>query len=637
MMDNPVSILICFYERPFFLPLITQNLLSQTYVKKKPEKVEIIIADDSVEEYRLNDVLLRENLKKESVNNFLYLRMTEKLTIGQKRNLLCSKASNELMIFMDDDDFYFPTYVEYSLEQLFRKRKCLVGSNSMLFTYVNRDFKKLSINCVSPRQIHEATLCMTKSHWKTTGGFADKGNGEGANLIDGHEAKVNAKLDITKMMVCLCHERNTCQKDMFIDLGSPAEFPFSQETKNMILSCLSDPLYLKRVKICFKYPTRSRPDVFKSQMTKYLDLLSWEHEYQFVISMDTNDETMNNDEMKRFLNGLRKRVQVEYYYGDSKNKIDACNRDMVAPCADILVLVSDDMVPQIQDFDKLIVEDMKKSFPDYDGMLNYNDGFKPDWPNLCTLTIYGMKYYRRFNYIYHPEYISLFADNEQTIVGRILNRIKDIDTVIIKHEWNAINDDLRKQTESRELYNKDFETFNKRKSMNFGLNKFDSLLTIMMVTHDYNSIPHSFNNLPNSMKTCQELMYQSHFSQSLVYSMDYLTKLCSTVKTPFVTFHFPNEKFKDDYKDTILNALKENMDKDLITFQQVCSLDQGRTVFTVETDVDRDSDENIPVKGPWQSKYIKKMTNWNIYRTCNINQKPEKILKIDKCIYEFTT
>ena len=637
-MDNnavSVSILICFYERPFFQPLITHNVLHQCHVEKNPDKVEIVIADDSIEEYRFDDERFRNDLKNKSVERFVYLRLQDKMTIGEKRNLLCSKASNETMIFMDDDDYYFPTYVDYSVQQLFNKKKSLVGSNSMLFTYVEQDFKKLSVNCVSPRQIHEATLCLTKTHWKNAGGFAEKGNGEGAKLIDGHETKVNGKLDITKMMVCLCHKRNTCQKEMFLNLGTPAEFLLDDRTKKLIVSCLEHPLYTKRKKICFKYPTRSRPDMFKKQMSMYLDHLSWEHEYQFVVSMDTNDTSMNNDDIKNFLKGLRKRVQIEYYYGESKNKIDACNRDMIAPCADILVLVSDDMVPQIQHFDKIIVEDMTRYFPDFDGMLNYNDGFRHDWPKICTLTVYGMPYYRRFNYIYHPDYQSVYADNEQTSVGRILNKIQDINTIIIKHEWQTIGDDLRKSTENKEFYQKDKETYEKRKSMNFGLNKFDSLLTIVFVTHDYTSITPMFENLPQQMKSCRDFVYQCHFSQSLTYSMDYLPKLCSTVKTPFVTFHFPNEKFKEEYADTVIDTLKNNLDKDIVCFTQKCSLDKGETFFEIETDIETKNDEIIPMKGPWKDKYTKKITNWNIFKTCNMNNKPENVFRINKCLYEF--
>ena len=413
--NKKVSILLCFYERPSFIPLIIHNLKSQTFIQKYPQCSELVIIDDSCSTLRIDINRLRTELNG-IIDDITYTISDIKLTIGQKRNQLCRTAKHSTLIFMDDDDYYFPLYIEYSLFELYKRRKCLVGSNSMLFCYVNHNFKKMSINCISPRQIHEATMCMLKSHFESTNGFNERGNGEGALLIDGHEQKVNAKLDISKLMVCVCHNNNTCNKEMFLKLAKPAEFPLSEEIMNMIRECSG---CNSRVRFCFKYATRERPVQFMKTLDTYLELLSYKHDYNFVISMDTNDTSMNNDTIKEYLNKKRQIVQLEYFYGESKNKIDAINRDMIAPTFNILVLISDDMIPEVQGYDDIIVNEFSKHYPDYDGMLNFNDGFRSDWPLLCTLTVYGFKYYQRFGYIYHPDYESVYCDREQTDVGRI--------------------------------------------------------------------------------------------------------------------------------------------------------------------------------------------------------------------------
>jgi hypothetical protein len=164
---------------------------------------------------------------------------------------------------------------------------------------------------------------------------------------------------------------------MFLKLGTPADYPFSDEMKALVEQCVHAQT---RARICFKYATRKRPDQFKSTLETYLSLLSRKHDYHFVISMDSDDESMNTEDIKTYLNAVRRKIQLEYYYGVSKNKIDAINRDMVAPTFDILVLISDDMIPQVKDYDDIIVQNFKKSFPDYNGMLNFNDGYRNDWP-----------------------------------------------------------------------------------------------------------------------------------------------------------------------------------------------------------------------------------------------------------------
>lgn len=156
--NKRISILICFYERPTFLPLMVHNLRNQSFINKYPNQVELVIVDDSTEALCLNIDELKSKLSG-VINDINYIRLSDKLTIGQKRNVLCKSAKYGILIFMDDDDYYFPSYIEYSVGELCKKRKALVGSNCMLFSYVELDFKKLSISCISPRQIHEATMC----------------------------------------------------------------------------------------------------------------------------------------------------------------------------------------------------------------------------------------------------------------------------------------------------------------------------------------------------------------------------------------------------------------------------------------------------------------------------------------------
>ena len=63
---------------------------------------------------------------------------------------------------------------------------------------------------------------------------------------------------------------------------------------------------------------------------------------------------------------------------------------------------------------------MTELYPNTDGVLWFNDGNQGN--RLNTLCILGKKYYERFNYIYHPDYTSLWADNEFMDVANLLNK-----------------------------------------------------------------------------------------------------------------------------------------------------------------------------------------------------------------------
>ena len=217
------------------------------------------------------------------------------------------------------------------------------------------------------------------------------------------------------------------------------------------------------IDLLIKYPTRSRPDKFKEILKHYVSNLSGKYKVKFIISMDNNDPTCNNQNMRNFLEMMKHSVDLDYVYGDSKNKIDACNRDIPSDGWKVCILVSDDMTPRIKNYDEIIMKDMRTYFPDYDGCLNYNAGNA--YPRVMVLSIIGNAYYKRFGYIYHPQYVSLFCDEEQTVVARSFNKMVDINSKIITHDWTAIKDDLRKHTE--QFYRSDELIFWERKEKGF--------------------------------------------------------------------------------------------------------------------------------------------------------------------------
>jgi hypothetical protein len=217
------------------------------------------------------------------------------------------------------------------------------------------------------------------------------------------------------------------------------------------------------IDLLIKYPTRSRPKKFKKILKHYISNLSGKYKVKFIISMDNNDPTCNDQNMRNFLEKMKHSVDLDYVYGDSKNKIDACNRDIPSDGWKVCILVSDDMTPRIKNYDEIIMKDMRTYFPDYDGCLNYNSGNA--YPRVMVLSIIGNPYYKRFGYIYHTDYVSLFCDEEQTNVARKINRMVDIDKKIITHDWNDIKDDLRKNTEK--YYITDEATFRLREKQGF--------------------------------------------------------------------------------------------------------------------------------------------------------------------------
>jgi len=188
------------------------------------------------------------------------------------------------------------------------------------------------------------------------------------------------------------------------------------------------------MKILFKYPTRDRRDWFKKTLATYYAMISPGCNYEFMITLNKDDASMNNSEMRAFLNS---QPNLKYAYGGHTTKIEACNADV--DCNkdwDVLVLVSDDMIPVVKDFDKVIVDQMTKFFPDTDGALNFNDGMYGQ-DQCITFSIIGKKLYKRFGYVYHPAYRSFYCDNEFTDEVKQMGKCHYDSQVIVKHKWHG--------------------------------------------------------------------------------------------------------------------------------------------------------------------------------------------------------
>lgn len=212
------------------------------------------------------------------------------------------------------------------------------------------------------------------------------------------------------------------------------------------------------MKFLFKYPSRQRPETFQRILNRYYEFLSGKHEYEFIVSLDEDDSSMNNKPMRNFMKG---KDNLHFYYGNNKSKIQAINADMDKAQSDwdILFLISDDMRPKVKEFDDIIAQNMANFFPEKDALLHYNDGRVGK--RIVTLTVMGRKMYDHLGYIYHPDYISLWCDNEQTEVARNMKKYKYFDRVIVHHDWHGARNDKARDA----LYNRNESYFNIDKKM----------------------------------------------------------------------------------------------------------------------------------------------------------------------------
>lgn len=209
------------------------------------------------------------------------------------------------------------------------------------------------------------------------------------------------------------------------------------------------------IDLLIKYPTRSRPELFK----KTLALYQQDSLPRFLITIDADDATMNTPAMLEWMDA---QPRLKYRIGNSSTKIEAINDGLAEESFDLLIVAADDMIPTVPNYAQRIAGLFADHFPAGDGVLHLNDG--RTGRNLNTLPIMDRKYFDRFGYVYDGAYSSLWADNEFQSVSELLGRSCYIDCVLIRHAWTEVTgkDDLHLRNEA--FYESDRLVYESRKS-----------------------------------------------------------------------------------------------------------------------------------------------------------------------------
>ena len=212
--------------------------------------------------------------------------------------------------------------------------------------------------------------------------------------------------------------------------------------------------------IHYNFATRNRPQKMADAINTIIDL-SANKNFTIGLTIDDDDSTTLNSHQ---LTNILQSEQIKVNHGRSCSKVHAINRGMAGWSGDIAVNMSDDMRFIKRGFDGDIIQAFQGKM---DQFVHFPDGRINEI--LSTMSIMDRSYYERFHYIYHPDYHSLWCDNEAMDVAQQLGRYKYIDLQIFSHEHPAWTgeaaDALLMHTES--FFEIDQETYKRRSKLGF--------------------------------------------------------------------------------------------------------------------------------------------------------------------------
>lgn len=223
----PVSILTPTYNRRPFIKQLISYILSQTYPLSRMEWVILDDGTDSIE-----DVL--EPLRASGKLEIQYIRCTEKLSIGAKRNRLHAAARGEILVTMDDDDYYPPERVAHAVTTLRSTRTQLCGASRNHLYFVDDG----SIWAVGPYGKNHATfgtMAYTRQYARSHPCNEDVTHAEEIEFTRKYSEPL-AQLDPAKVMLVICHPHNTYDKRQLRDTatGNPLIHKTTLKLRNFV-------------------------------------------------------------------------------------------------------------------------------------------------------------------------------------------------------------------------------------------------------------------------------------------------------------------------------------------------------------------------------------------------------------------
>jgi glycosyltransferase involved in cell wall biosynthesis len=199
-----VSICTPTFNRRPFIPFLIKCFEHQTYPK---DKIEWIIVDDGTDP--IKDLVA-------NIPQVKYFYYEDKMLLGKKRNTMHDKCSGDIIIYMDDDDYYPPERVEHAVQVLQNNPTFLLAGSSEMHIYF--DSRNCIYQCGPYKEYHAtaATFAFRKELLKETRYDDEKALAEETKFTKSYTIPL-IQLDTLKTILVFSHQHNSLNKEKLLE------------------------------------------------------------------------------------------------------------------------------------------------------------------------------------------------------------------------------------------------------------------------------------------------------------------------------------------------------------------------------------------------------------------------------------
>jgi glycosyltransferase involved in cell wall biosynthesis len=171
--------------------------------------MEWIVVDDGIDP--IEDLVSQHPLVR-------YFRLPEKMPLGKKRNFMHDQARGDILVYMDDDDYYPPCRIQHAVETLMQHPEALCAGSSEMYIYFGDRQQMVQFGPYGPRHATAATFAFRRELLLKTRYVDDACLAEERQFLQGYTVPF-VQLDPLKTILVFSHAHNSFDKRTL--LGNP--------------------------------------------------------------------------------------------------------------------------------------------------------------------------------------------------------------------------------------------------------------------------------------------------------------------------------------------------------------------------------------------------------------------------------
>ena len=304
-----VSVCTPTFNRRPFIEYMIKCFNHQDYPKSR---IEWIIVDDGTD--KIGDLVSH-------IPQVKYFSYEKKMTLGEKRNLMHTKCSGSIIVYMDDDDYYPPQRISHAVERLKATPTALCAGSSEIYIYFKHINKLYQFGPYGPNHSTAGTFAFKKELLDITSYENGAALAEERHFLKNYTIPF-VQLDPLKTILVFSHEHNTFDKRKLLENQHPNFVKESMDKKVEIFfekdankEEMID-FYMNKIELKLKDYEPGRPNMKPDVLKQIIEIeKSRKIEEEKMMAQYQQQQQQNMPKIMININGEQKVLPMEQVVG----------------------------------------------------------------------------------------------------------------------------------------------------------------------------------------------------------------------------------------------------------------------------------------------------------------------------------